>query len=98
VSPRGWLVAKLAIVALVALDTAARFWLRYVYTVERPRQPQGAFVKAYSIDIDKGATYISNADFMLLSGLEIVGFGLIFAFFLLQFLSHRARRQVRSQS
>jgi len=98
VSQRGWLVAKLAVVALVALDMVARFWLRHVYTVDRPRQAQGAFVKAYDMDIDKGPTYISNADFTLLSGLEIMGFGLIFVFFLLQFLSHRSRRQVRTQS
>ncbi len=88
---RGWFIARLVVVGLAALDMIARFWLRHVYTTDRPQQAQGAFVKAYPINIDKGPTFISNTDYTLLTSLEIAGFVLVVVFLYLQLSSRRPR-------
>ncbi|NQE62597.1 hypothetical protein [Caulobacter sp. RHG1] len=90
-TPRGWLVARGAIIVLMAADMAARYRLGHVLAADRPRQPEGAYV--LPLAIEGGTAFISTADRAWAGVFEIGAVVLALAFFFVVWISRRRPRE-----
>jgi hypothetical protein len=91
VTRRGWLVARLSIIGLMAVDMAARYAFGHVLATARPHQPDGDHT--FPLAVEGGATFISAADRALAGAFEIGAVVLAVAFFLVVWASRRRPRE-----